>query len=154
MTTLITVTGHRPLKLHGLDVDAFALEVFRHHAPAGVEFNIGMACAKACATLRIPFRAFVPFEGQENLWRPNVQTEYHRLLSRAEVVHVISKVSCTEAFKQRNRVMADNCVSVWALWDGSNGGTGHAVSYALAQGCKVWNCWGSFLEWSEAIMRK
>jgi uncharacterized phage-like protein YoqJ len=152
----LTVTGHRPDKLRGLDVDTFAMAVFKDQRPPGAEFNIGMAigwdlaCARACAALGIPYRAYVPFVGQELRWSKVDQKRYHEALGKASDVIVVSRVPCKAAYKDRNRAMVDECAGVWALWDGSNGGTSHCVSYALGHGYRVWNYWGSLLVWSES----
>lgn len=155
----ITVTGHRPNKLRGLDVDAFALAAFASRAPAGAEFNIGMAlgwdlaCAQACTRLGIPYRAFIPFEGQELRWPSADRMRYTLLLNCATDVQVVSRVPCREAYTDRNKVMVDNCAAVWALWDGSAGGTGHCVGYAMGRQFEVWNWWQSFLTWGQHAAR-
>lgn len=153
--TRIALTGHRPDKLQGLDVDAFALAVFANHTPAGAHFDIGMAQgwdmagARACVTLGLPFTAVIPFQGQQNRWPDMVRREYFRLLKEAQEIIVVSRVPCKQAYKDRNRHMVARSDAVWALWDGSTGGTGHCVNCAIANGLPVWDYWGSFLEWSQ-----
>lgn len=146
----LCVTGHRPHKLLGRDVDAFALNVFRAYAPPNAHFHIGMAigwdvaCAAACMTLEIPFTAVIPFVGQELRWSTADRMRYKLLLGVAERVEVVSRVACKEAYTDRNKVMVDATAATWALWDGTSGGTAHCVKYSIDRGRTVWNYWDSF----------
>lgn len=149
MSDRIVVTGHR--KVRG-DVGEFARRVFATFARPGQEFLIGMAvgwdmsCAQACADLGITFHAVLPFKEQPNRWPVSAQRQYHELLAVARTVSIVSDRPSNAAYLERNLVMLGACDgNVWALWDGSRGGTQHCVSNALAQGKKVWNYWDSFM---------
>lgn len=145
----ITVTGHRRV-----DADAYARALFTHRSPAGAVFNIGMAlgwdmaCAQACLELGIPYVAYLPFKGQELRWPTHERMRYKMLVEAAQRVVVVSPIAHKLAYAERNKAMVDHCETVWALWDGSAGGTSHCVHYALDRGVPVWNHWDSFLSWS------
>lgn len=91
--------------------------------------------AEAAMELGIPFVAAVPFEGQELYWTNNLQIRYHQLLRGAARVVYTDKTarpqaSIAELMQHRNEWMVDHCDQVFAVWDGSKGGTGNCVRYA------------------------
>jgi len=135
------ITGHRPLKLGGYDepmreilVETLAGLLVRDGATRGVT---GMAIgadqyfAEACLSLRIPFTAAVPFEGQESRWPPAAQRNYHRLLAlAASVVYVSPPGYALWKMQARNQWVVDHCDQLYAVWDGSTGGTANTVILA------------------------
>lgn len=99
-------------------------------------FDQDAACA--CIRAEVPFVACVPFEGQEAHWPAESQEEYRAILSQAKCVEMLgpkpqSTYEATKLLHARNRHMIDAVDIVIACWDGSNGGTSNAVTYASTQ---------------------
>lgn len=88
--------------------------------------------------------AAIPFVGQERTWPIASQKLYHELLARAdEVVNVGNHFVITEKdpplqlgevrklMHARDRYMVNRCHLILEVWDGSPGGTGATVRYAV-----------------------
>lgn len=104
-----------------------------------------MSLAQAAVDLRIPFWAYVPFEGQEQPWPSATRLYYKELLKRAEKVVICSSGGYSAASMQiRNQRMVDDCDILAALWDGSNGGTANCIAYASFIGRPYINLWSQF----------
>lgn len=151
---IIAATGHRPGKLGGHDpkhrfaLGGLAVDVLYRYRPA--EVIVGMAlgwdqavCGAALA-LQIPVHAAIPFEGQEQRWPSEARDRYRRLLDKCDSVTVISKWPGDQAYRDRNCWMVDRANGVFALWNGSLGGTHHCVRYAERQGKPVTNFWDTW----------
>lgn len=153
--SIVAVTGHRPDKLGGYDQNAMdwlvavaykSLRLLKPDAViTGMALGWDTAVAEAAVGLRIPFIAAVPFKGQERLWPEPSQDRYRALLDQAQTVVYVSPPGYAPFKMQaRNRWMVDKADTVLALWDGSNGGTGNAVRYALRQQKPLVNAWPIF----------
>lgn len=139
---ILAATGHRPPKLGGYSsaaeerLNAFALLQLEARKPeqivTGMAQGWDQAIAQAARALKIPYIAAVPFAGQEAPWPLAAQEKYRTLLQNASEVHVISPGGY-EAWKlqKRNEWMVRRCNLLLALWDGSKGGTGNCMRYAL-----------------------
>lgn len=139
------VTGHRPDKLGGYYNEARRrLEDFCTGWLAGLRDTtllIGMAQgfdqAMAVGALAngIPFEAYVPCEGQEEVWPTPAQERYRALLKKATVVHVLGKAYSPGCMNRRNQAMVDSADNGVALYLGSLkgwslGGTADAMRRA------------------------
>lgn len=153
---IIAGTGHRPDKLGGygphttLRVLRFAEAYLREAKPtiviSGMAQGWDMAMAQAAINLSIPFWAYVPFEGQEQVWPSATKLYYKELLRRAEHVVVCSSGGYRPAaMHHRNQRMIDDCDHLVALWDGSQGGTSNAVTYAIFSAKPYTNLWPQYL---------
>jgi uncharacterized phage-like protein YoqJ len=148
-------TGHRPDKLGGYSDEArdrleqFAMVYLRHYAPecfiSGMAQGWDQACAYACTVLGVPWIAAIPFEGQESMWPEAARKRYTRLLEGAKRIQCVSQAGFSKrAMQARNEWMVDNATDVLALWDGSSGGTGNCMRYAMDQdkrGVNLWPQW-------------
>ena len=159
---ILSVTGHRPERLGGYGDDTLtqltdfaAIQIVRFNPEkviTGMALGWDMAVAIACAELCMPFIAAVPFKAQPNVWPKRMQTIYHAILERAEVVEVISPGNMSssnmpQAFQLRNEWMVDHCGKLLALYSGTHGGTHNCVEYAKRRGVEVVNVWQ---EWKAA----
>lgn len=151
-TTLfsVAVTGHRPEKLGGYrpnptrdHVHALLTTVLTSlhahiptlHAISGMALGVDQLYAHICTRLQIPFSAYLPFDGQERRWPVSSQQDYRALLQLASAVqytdarpnHTLSSDDVRHALFQRNADMVANCQAAIAVWNGSPGGTAHAV---------------------------
>jgi uncharacterized phage-like protein YoqJ len=153
---IIAGTGHRPDKLGGYDaysmiqVLRFAERVLAHNKPSvvisGMALGWDMALAQAAVNLAIPFRAYVPFVGQEQVWPAATRLYYKALLAQAQETKICSTGGYTKASMQlRNQQMVDDCDVVAALWNGSDGGTSNCLSYAMFVGKPYINYWPQFV---------
>lgn len=105
--------------------------------------------AKADGRLSPDFKlvAAVPMPGQENAWKSKAtRRRYRQILAHADhVVYVSSepakegkegKKDASEKMNLRNEWMMAQADDVYALWDGSKGGTANAVGYSKSLGKK------------------
>jgi len=98
---------------------------------SGMALGVDQWAANIAIKLNIPFIAAVPFEGQEKAWPLESQKIFHKLLSKASEIVIVSEGGYA-AYKMqiRNEWMVDQCDKLIAVWDGSPGGTGNCVKYA------------------------
>lgn len=148
----LALTGHRPTKdkktgkskLWGWNMsDPHYKYVKQKLAEYCVEHDIdtiisGMALgfdqlgAEVALELGLNLVAAIPFENQDSEWPEKSKRHFHDLLSKAKLV---VNVSGEEEYKRqymqdRNEWMMNNADEVFALYDGSSGGTDNAVRYA------------------------
>lgn len=141
---IVAATGHRPEKIGGYEWDApqrvwvrkrierALIDLNATRAISGMALGVDQDFAYVCIELAIPFTAAIPFVNQECRWPASSQRFYDWLLERADDVVVVSKGDYA-AYKMqvRNEWMVDHCDVLLAVWDGSNGGTGNCVTYAM-----------------------
>jgi uncharacterized phage-like protein YoqJ len=146
MVLSIMVSGHRPSKLGGYTVNPIASRIRRelHDIMAKTRHRFGSCLgitgmaqgvdqwfAEVCRDLAIPYVAYIPFPGQERLWPSDAQQHYRQLVADASEVHVgpsvRTKPDIIAALQRRNSEMVSGCHAAIAVWDGSSGGTAHAV---------------------------
>jgi uncharacterized phage-like protein YoqJ len=148
---ILSATGHRPDKLGGYsDAVAWNLRVLARnhmmivkprHVISGMALGWDQAWAEAALDLSIPFIAAVPFPGQQSRWPADSQRRYEKLLEAAAKVVTIAETYSAYAMQKRNEWMVDNSDLVVALWDGSSGGTGNCMAYALRKAKPTVNLW-------------
>jgi len=157
---MISVTGHRPQKLGGYGpmamdkLELFAMHVLEEYTQHDVWFITGMALgwdqaiAVACMELGIPFVAAIPFDGQDSKWPHASRERYRELVAASQESHIVCPGEYASAKMQtRNEWMVDHADRVLALWDGTPGGTGNCVRYAVSCGIPIvqlWDRWKSF----------
>lgn len=153
---IIAGTGHRPQKLGGFTraVEDRLFNLAMHHlgnlAPTtvitGMALGWDTAIAEAAYCLDIPYRAYIPFVGQESRWSAPAQKLYHNILKyAAEVVEVEEPGYAAWKMLSRDRRMVDDSHKMLALWDGSeSSGTGKTVEYALSRNKEVINLWSEY----------
>lgn len=160
---IIAGTGHRPDKLFSSDpygYDNFILlvrflqPILRKAQPewiiSGMAQGYDWALAMASKNVGIPFVAAIPCEGHEKTWPKEAQKNYHSILKHASEIEIVCKQAYDNTCMQRrNEWMVDNCDTVLALHDGSPGGTGNCVAYALKKKKKVVNVWDLWMVHNE-----
>jgi len=154
---IMAATGHRPDKLGGYGDEVTArliavaekglLRLKPSGMIVGMALGFDLAVAAACVRLDVPFKAAVPFPGQEARWPEATKERYRLLLSRAEeVVFVSDGVYAAWKMHKRNEWMVDRSSAVVALYDGSReGGTFRCVEYARKKKREVHNLWGDWI---------
>lgn len=150
-------TGHRPPKLGGYTaaverrLRALALAWLTEAQPSkiisGMALGWDLAWAEAALTLGIPVVAAVPFEGQERLWPAESQRRFQRVFNAAsERIVICPGGYASWKMQKRNIWMVNHADVVVALWDGSAGGTGNCVQYALSRKRPIVNLWERWKE--------
>lgn len=152
---IMAVTGHRPDKLGGYKADVFdrlrrtaeqSIDVMNPSVViTGMALGWDTAMAQAACLKGVPFHAYVPFEGQEEIWSEEAQAIYHDLLQRAEeVVYVCEPGFASWKMHKRNEAMVDAADYVGALYNGTSGGTARCIAYARTVKKHVLNAWDRF----------
>lgn len=140
---IVAFTGHRPDKLGGYILpnptyNYVCQEIEKNLKLLKIEKTIsGMALgadqwgAFISHRLGIPFIAAIPFEGQEKKWPSKSQKLYHKLISlAAEVVIVSPGGYAIEKMQIRNQFMVDLCDKLLAIYNGDKtGGTANCINY-------------------------
>src|SRR5690606_8573315 len=150
---IVAATGHRPLKagLSYSHVDPVDVEYVARAKRALLERQVDLVIvggalgwdtlfARAAFQAGIPFDLYIPFEGQHKAWPKKAQHRYQLMRDNARNVRIVSEGEYGVAkMAARNRAMVDDCHEVWALWDGSSGGTSNCVAYAETVGRPIVN---------------
>lgn len=166
-TMSICVTGHRPDKLFGYDIHSPAYGKIRSDLRASLDKTLqenpdvknftvysGMALgvdqifAEEMIKAREEYKnkgisikvvAAVPCDNQEKFWKQPSKDFYYKLLASCDEQVVVSpNLPYSPALMQkRNEYMVDHSDKVFAVWDGSHGGTGNCVAYAKKTGKNI-----------------
>ncbi|WCK56973.1 SLOG family protein (plasmid) [Aneurinibacillus sp. Ricciae_BoGa-3] len=76
----------------------------------------------------------IPCKNHSSRWNESSKKQYADILLQADVVtHVSTEPYKPSLMQKRNEYMVDKADLVFAVWDGSNGGTGNCVKYAKEQ---------------------
>lgn len=81
----------------------------------------------------------VPYIGQEKGWSCDWQQRYRDLLAECDEVVTLNESYAKWVFDERNRYMVDRSRYVLTYFDGTKGGTGNTVKYAVKNGRDVFN---------------
>jgi len=143
----VMITGHRPGQLGTFDVQnrvKLALmdllkEKFLEYGDDLVVLT-GMALgpdtwvAQVCHLYGIRYEAYLPFKGQESLWKVHDKKIYAELLTCAETIRYttpsgeVHRGAMKSAYLERNRMMIADCHEAIAVFSGDWGtGTGYTV---------------------------
>lgn len=142
---IICATGHRPHKLGGEynlkgPYSKFIYESMRNFIKenrpkkiiSGMALGVDQLWAIAGIRLKHKVTAAIPFKGQELAWPTKSQTLYRTILRNDFVTREIISAGKYSARKMqvRNEWMVNQSDLVFAVWDGSNGGTKNCVDFA------------------------
>lgn len=98
---------------------------------SGMATGWDMAVAAAAMFLNIPYRAYIPFLGQDKRWGAADRTVYASLLDDAAEVRVIAQCEDRGAYIERDHAMVDDANRMLALYLGDpRSGTGQTIAYA------------------------
>lgn len=150
---IVAGTGHRPDKLGGysdaaherlVTVACSALGDLRGDVSrviSGGALGWDQALADAAIRLDLPLTLALPFEGFECKWPKSSQEFLHSLMNPADVVFVCEPGYAPWKMQERNKWMVDNCNTLLALWNGTDGGTHNCIKYANSVGRQIINTW-------------
>lgn len=97
----------------------------------GMATGWDMAMGAAAMMLNVPYRAYVPFLGQEKLFGAADKAMYHSILEEAVDVRVLSPSQSKSAYIIRDQAMVDDSDRMLALYLGDpKTGTGQTIQYA------------------------
>lgn len=148
---IVAVTGHRPDKL-GKEYDysgpysqfiydkmwKWLIENKPEKVISGMALGVDQIWANVAINLFIPVIAAIPFKGQESNWPKGSRNIYNALLKRVSEKVYVSKGRYTAAKMQiRNEWMVNNCDLLFAVWNGTDGGTANCIRYANSVGRKI-----------------
>lgn len=144
----ISVTGHRPNKLGGYTPCESHRAVRRHMRDflirakteykdltiiSGGALGIDQWWMAVGHYLKIPVIAALPFHGFDSQWPIEAQKYFRELLDNCDGILYAThdrpqnKQEAVDALFKRNKMLVDMCDLMVAYWDGSSGGTAHAV---------------------------
>lgn len=129
------VTGHREL-FHpdniikqGLKTYLLALEP--DVVVTGMAIGFDQLVAEVCIELGIPFVAAIPYDGQEDLWSPDMKQRFYTILLHAADIVVVSPGEYQKwKLPVRNCWIVDNTDCLCSYMVERRGGTLHCVTYA------------------------
>lgn len=143
-------------KLYNRLIDLFTAYYKKHPEIeviiTGMALGTDLGGARAALNLGIPVHSYIPYKGHGDTWKSFYKEEHASILSMASYVYSPDVEFSREALLQRNRDMVDNSDYTLALWDGSRGGTGACVRYAIEKrGEDAWgeNLWPSWVKYRE-----
>lgn len=149
--TKICVTGHRPNKLYGYDINnkdwqrlkrifkKLLLENNCSDAMTGMALGVDTVFALAVLESKeeghdIKLHCAIPCKNHPCKWPKESQKQYYDILAKADAIHQVSDEPYRPNLMQkRNEYMVNYADIVIAVWDGSNSGTGNCVCYAQKQ---------------------
>lgn len=157
MINKIACTGHRPNKLFGgyseytfnILVEFAAQELLEENADvviSGMALGWDQAVAQASLNLNIKLICAIPFRGQELRWPSESVEKYNTILKSSYDIKIISSTFSINSYQNRNIWMVDNCTSLLALWNGTNGGTNNCIKYAKTTNKPIKNLWEKYVE--------
>lgn len=157
----VALTGHRPGKLAGYNlsipfytalrdrlaeiVDAGLAKHPHLTLHSGLALGADTVWSQVILTARerfpdrIGFVAEVPVMTQSQRWpAARDQAFWREQVDRADLVNVYAPTYSPRAMQLRNEGMVNASQLVLAIWDGSDGGTAHAVRFAETHGVSVY----------------
>ena len=150
----IAFTGHRQLQGKERLVAQLTRQAISDIGLPNIEWAFsGMAlgfdhiAANVCLDLGIKVCGCIPCLKQETVWALRQQEEWRRLCARivsagGQLVQVTNASYSTSAMELRNRYMVNRCQTLIACWDGTPGGTGNAIKYAMTKSAvDIINLW-------------
>lgn len=153
-------TGHRPEKLPwGYDETDPRCQALKERMWKAVQeiydrgyrhFLCGMALgcdtyfcetvlALRCLAVGVTVEAVIPHAGQDAKWAEAYREHYARLVNMCDKQTVLSPCYTAGCMQRRNRHLVDNASLLLSVYDGSSGGTGYTVGYALQKKVEVMN---------------
>jgi len=149
---MICGTGHRPDKLGGYNdlahtnlvkiAERYLAELNPERVISGMALGWDTALAEATINTNRYLVCAIPFVGQECMWHKDSKEKYNNILLKAnEIKAICSKGYAPYKMQIRNEWMVDNSDLVFAMWDGTKGGTYNCVQYAKKMGKPIVNAY-------------
>ncbi len=112
------------------------------HFISGMAIGVDIYAAEAVLKLKekypqITLECAIPCETQAVKWSESWRERYFDIISRCDKETLFRKHYTPDCMMNRNKYMVDNSDAVIAVWNGTEGGTGNTVNYAIGNGKKV-----------------
>ena len=151
----IGVTAHRPSKMYGYDIYNEKWTVLKNklkrllvennctEAITGMALGGDMVFALAVLELKnegydIKLHCAIPCRNQSGKWPKDSRDLYNSILSKADIVKLVSDEEYKPYLMQRrNEYMVNLLDKLIAVWDGSKSGTGNCVEYAMKRNKEI-----------------
>lgn len=148
----IMVTGHRPNKLWGYDLEHPNYEkLYRKfkeillannctEAITGMALGVDTVFAMAVLDLKdsgydIKLHCAIPCRNHSSKWPKESQLLYNSILKDADKITLVCDREYTpDVMQRRNEFMVDNSDLAIGVWDGSKGGTANCLAYVCLRG--------------------
>lgn len=91
----------------------------------------------------------LPCKDQDKSWRPEQQTHYSYLKTKADKIVYCSEFYTKGCMHKRNRHLVDNSKYCIALLEKQSGGTFYTFNYAMQQGLEIYNLGDT--QWCEPV---
>lgn len=147
----IMITGHRPNKLYGYNIDhpkyyelknklkKILIENNCTEAISGMALGADTIFALTALELKlekhnIKLHCAIPCQNHDSQWNITDRNRYAKILELADKVTLVTDEPYKPYLMQkRNKFMVDNSDLVIAIWDGSSGGTANCINYAKSK---------------------
>ena len=151
----IMVTGHRPDKLYGYDINntkyyklkdklkQILIENNCTEAISGMALGTDTIFALTAIELKheghnIKLHCAIPCQKHDSHWNSYDRKRYAKILEIADKTTLVTDAPYQPHLMQkRNEFMVDNADLIIAVWDGSSGGTANCVKYAKSKNKKI-----------------
>ena len=151
-TMVIFVTGHRPAKLFGYNlnnpgwialkekIEQILVEQQCTKGISGMALGTDTIFALAVLELRaagypIKLQCAIPCKNHSSKWHLQDIQLYQAILNQADEIILVSDTEYNKSVLQkRNIYMVDHSDKGIAVWNGSSGGTKNCINYAEKQG--------------------
>lgn len=167
MSTIhIALTGHRPSKLGGYNLNTPAYQTLKHDLEQYILYQLqthqivwchsGLALGadtiwsmailnmKSRYPSRVKFHAEIPMMTQSNRWFKQSDINFwHTQIQKCDnstlysTQETMTTYQAAKALDDRNKGMVDHCDILLTIWNGSSGGTKNAKDYAESVGKKI-----------------
>ena len=144
-------TGHRPDKLNGYDpkdnkelllhlrdiieyhINTYKVDTFITGMALGIDQWAGRIVLKLKEKYpHIKLIAAVPCDNHSGKWNDKSRKQWQAIIDSCDYVYYVSTEPYTHwCMQKRNEWMVDNSKYVIAVHDGSKGGTGNCLNYAI-----------------------
>lgn len=155
METSITITGHRPNKLYGYNINSDKYSNIRNIIDNIIEnlnnkgydkiitynggaLGIDQIFAEEMIKLKEKYNLYniiaIPCVGQESKWPIIDKERYYNIINKMDKKIILYDKYTHSCMNNRNKYMVDRSNYVFSFWDGElKGGTYNCVKYAISK---------------------
>lgn len=143
-------------KLKELTIDKYGVVQYDEiECISGMALGMDMYFAEAVLELRKEYPQFkliaaVPCTGHSLNWPKSSQFTHARICDAADEYVLVTNAPFKPYLMQvRNEYMVNRADEIISLWDGTSGGTGNCINYALKQGKPILNLHPKTYVWEQ-----
>lgn len=141
---ILGVTGHRELFHRDSILKSHLTSYLKLKKPVkvltGMALGFDQLVAEVCVELGIPFVAVIPYDGQEDLWSPDMKIRFYNLLLKAAEIVVVTPGPYEKwKLSVRNCWIVDHSTEMLNYMVEPRGGTLHCTNYAIKRNVLIVN---------------